>query len=217
MDVLIGKFGSITEAEIEASLRDIRENYPGIGTVPVRGGVTAKIPLAKTVSRLVADSYALIGDSASMTVPLNGSGIDLSLQAGKLLATAVMASAKNGFRKEDLWQYQYKYFTLFGNSLIPIAVMRRFLSAVRAEDIDFFLEKGILSETEIGMAGGNFSAVNAKYVIDKIIAAAPEIKLLPHLMKTAKSMPLLPVVQKIMPAVWDDKKVRKWTELYREL
>ena len=217
MDVLIGKFGSITEEEIEESLRNIRENYPGIGTVPVRGGVTAKIPLAKTVSRLVADSYALIGDSASMTVPLNGSGIDLSLQAGKLLATAVMASAKNGFRKEELWQYQYKYFTLFGNSLIPIAVMRRFLSAVRSEDIDFFLEKGILTETEIGMAGGNFSAVNAKYVIDKMIAAAPEIKLLPHLMKTAKSLPLLPVVQKIMPAVWDDQKVRRWTELYREL
>ena len=217
MDVLIGKFGSLSEEEIETSLSDIRANYPGIGTTPVRGGVTAKIPLAKTVARLVADSYALIGDSASMTVPLNGSGIDLSLQAGKLLATAVTAAAKNGFRKEDLWQYQYKYFTLFGNSLIAIAVMRRFLSAVKAEDIDFFLENGILSETEIGMAGGNFSAVNAKYVIDKITAAAPEIKLLPHLVKTAKNMPLLPVVQKIMPAVWDEKKVSKWIELYREL
>ncbi len=217
IDVLIGKFGSLSEEEIETSLKDIRENYPGIGLTPVRGGTTAKIPLAKTVSRLVADSYALIGDSASMTVPLNGSGIDLSLQAGKLLATVITASAKNGFRKEDLWQYQYKYFTLFGNSLIAIAVLRRFLSAVTAEDIDFFLEKGILSDKEIGMAGGDFSAVNAKYVIEKLIAAAPGIKLLPSLAKSAKSMPLLPVVQKIMPSVWDEKKVRKWTELYREL
>lgn len=217
IDVLIGKFGSLSEEEIETSLKDIRENYPGIGTVPVRGGITAKIPLAKTLSRLIADSYALIGDSASMTVPLNGSGIDLSLQAGKLLANTVCAAAGNGFKKEDLWQYQYKYFTLFGNSLIAIAVLRRFLGAVRAEDIDFFLEKGILTETEIGMAGGNFSAINAKYVIEKLIAAAPEIKLLPHIAKSAKNLPLLPVVQRIMPAEWDEKKVRKWTELYREL
>ncbi len=217
IDVLIGKFGSLSEEEIEASLKDIRENYPGIGLTPVRGGTTAKIPLAKTLSRLVADSYALIGDSASMTVPLNGSGIDLSLQAGKLLATVITASAKNGFRKEDLWQYQYKYFTLFGNSLIAIAVLRRFLSAVTADDIDFFLEKGILSDREIGMAGGDFSSVNAKYVIEKLIAAAPEIKLLPSLAKSIKTLPLLPVVQKTMPAVWDEKKVRKWTELYREL
>ncbi|MBQ6898719.1 MAG: NAD(P)/FAD-dependent oxidoreductase [Clostridia bacterium] len=217
MDVLIGKFGKLSDEEIEASLRDIRENYPGIGLTPVRGGTKAKIPLAKTVSRLVADSYALIGDSASMTVPLNGSGIDLSLQAGKLLATVIAASAANGFRKEDLWQYQYRYFTLFGNSLIAIAVLRRFLGSVRAEDIDFFLEKGILSDKEIGMAGGDFSVVNAKYVIEKLIAAAPEIKLLPHLAKAAKNLPLLPVVQKIMPAVWDEKKVSKWTELYREL
>lgn len=217
MDVLIGKFGNLSQEEIDISLKDIRENYPGIGETPIRGGTTAKIPLAKTVSMLVADSYALIGDSASMTVPLNGSGIDLSLQAGKLLASAVTAAAKNGFKKEDLWQYQYRYFTLFGNSLIAIAVMRRFLSAVTAEDIDFFLEKGILTETEIGMAGGNFSAVNAKYVIEKLIAAAPEIKLLPHLAKTAKNMPLLPLVQKIMPSHWDDGKVKKWLEIYREL
>ncbi len=217
VDVLIGKFGSLTEEEIEASLNDIRENYPGIGAAPVRGGTIARIPLAKTASLLVADSYALIGDSASMTVPLNGSGIDLSLQAGKLLANTVTAAAKNGFRKEDLWQYQYKYFTLFGNSLMPIAVLRRFLSAVKPEDIDFFLEKGLLTEKEIGMAGGDFSAVNVQYVIEKMIAAIPEIKLLPDLVRTAKSMPLLPIVQKTMPPVWDEKKVKKWLGIYRSL
>ncbi len=217
MDVLIGKFGSLSEKEIDASLKDIRANFPGIGTTPVRGGTTAKIPLAKTASLLVADSYALVGDSAGMTVPLNGSGIDLSLQAGKLLANAVIAAAKNGFRKEELWQYQYRYFTLFGNSLMAIAVMRRFLSAVTADDIDFFLEKGILTETEIGMVGGNFSAVNVRYVVEKLIAAIPEIKLLPHLARTAKNMPLLPVVQKTIPPVWDGKKVEKWIEIYRRL
>lgn len=217
IDVLIGKFGSITKEEIEASLKDIRENYPGIGDTPIRGGHTAKIPLSKTLPLLVADSYALIGDSASMTVPLNGSGIDLSLQAGKLLAAAVISAEKNDYKKENLWQYQYRYFTLFGNSLVPISVMRRFLGAVNAENIDFFLEKEILTEKEIGMAGGDFSAMNVSYVIDKLIAAAPQIKLLPSLLRTVKRLPLLPIVNKMMPCQWDDKKIQKWLVSYKEL
>ena len=35
---------------------------------------------------IVADGYAAVGDSAAMTIPLNGSGINLSMNAGKLLA-----------------------------------------------------------------------------------------------------------------------------------
>lgn len=217
MDVLIGKFGRITDEEIETSLKDLRENYPGMGSTPVRGGVKATIPLAKTLPMLVADGYALIGDSASMTVPLNGSGIDLSLQAGKLLASAVMAAGKNNYQKEDLWQYQYRYFTLFGNSLIPISILRRFFSVVTADDVDFFLEKELLTETEIGMAGGNFSSINAPYVIDKMITALPKAKLLPDLVKTMKTLPMLPVVTSSMPMQWDDKKIQKWVEKYKEL
>ncbi len=216
IDVLIGKFGSITEEEIAVSLNDIRSSYPGMGEKPIRGGVTAKIPLSKTLPLLVADSYALVGDSASMTVPLNGSGIDLSLQAGKLLAAAVMSAERNGYKKQDLWQYQYRYFTLFGNSLVPISILRRFLGSVTSDDIDFFLEKGILTEKEISMAGG-VSGITASYVLDKLIAAAPKAKLLPSLLSTLKSIPKLPFILKNMPSVWDDDKISKWLEDYKSL
>ena len=217
IDVLIGKFGSLSKEEIDASLEDIRENYPGIGTEPIRGGVVAKIPLSKTLPLLVADNFAIIGDSAGMTVPLNGSGIDLSLQAGKLLATAIMAAEKVGYKKEALWQYQYRYFTLFGNALVPISILRRFMSVLSAEHIDFFLEKGLLTATEIGMAGGNFSAINVPYIIDKMITAAPLIKLLPKLVKAVKTLPLLPAAISGMPKEYNEEKVRKWIELYKEL
>ncbi len=216
IDVLIGKFGRLTEEEIETSLADIRENYPGIGTTPVRGGNTATIPLSKTLPLIVADSYALVGDSASMTVPLNGSGIDLSLQAGKLLASAVMAAEKNGYKKEDLWQYQYRYFTLFGNNLVPISILRRFFGVITGEDIDFFLEKGILSEKEIGMAGG-ISGITPSYVIDKLIAALPKASLLPDVVKIMKDMPMFPAAKNSIPSEWDDKKIASWLKLYKSL
>ena len=217
IDVLIGKFGSLSDKETDESLEDLRKIYPGMGKEIIRGGTKVRIPLSKTLPMLVADSYALVGDSAGMTVPMNGSGIDLSIQAGKLLATAIMASEKKGYRKEDLWKYQYRYFTLFGNSLVSISILRRFLGAVTAEDIDFFLEKGILSEKEIGMAGGNFSGINAAYVIDKLVAAAPKIKLLPSLAKTLSVFPKLPLAERMMPEEWDDKKIQKWVEIYSSL
>lgn len=217
MDVLIGKFGRINEEEIKTSLEDLRSIYPGMGETPVRGGTTATIPLTKTLPMLVADSYALIGDSAGMTVPLNGSGIDLSLQAGKLLSSAIIASCENGYKKEDLWQYQYRYFTLFGNDLVAISILRRFFSVISADDIDFFLEKGLLSEKEIGMAGGNLSAISFPYVMDKLISAIPKIKLLPSVIKIAKDIPMLPNIHKLMPAVWDSKKIQKWLKKYKEL
>lgn len=217
MDVLIGKFGYITDEEIETSLKDLRAIYPGMGTTPIRGGVKATIPLAKTLPLLVADRYALIGDSASMTVPLNGSGIDLSLQAGKLLSSAIMAAEKNSYSKKDLWNYQYRYFKLFGDPLVNISILRRFFSIINADDINFFLEKGLLTEKEIGMAGGNFSAINAQYVIEKAAAALPKAKLVPDLARTLSSLPTLPLVKASMPASWDDKKVQKWVEKYKNL
>lgn len=217
MDVLVGKFGYITDEEIETSLNDLRANYPGMGTTPVRGGVKARIPLSKTLPLLVANRYALIGDSASMTVPLNGSGIDLSLQAGKLLSTAVMSAKKNNYHKQDLWQYQYRYFSLFGNPLVVISILRRFFSLITAEDIDFFLEKELLTEQEIGMAGGNFSSVNAQYLLDKLSAALPKANLLPGIIKNMGSIPKFPGIKNSMPSQWDDKKVQKWIEKYKEL
>ncbi len=216
VDVLIGKFGKLTDEEIEASLADIRENYPGIGTTPIRGGTTAKIPLSRTLPMLVADSYALVGDSASMTVPLNGSGIDLSLQAGKLLASAVMAAEEGGYKKEELWQYQYRYFTLFGNSLVPISIIRRFFGVITADDIDFFLEKGLLTQKEIGMAGG-VSGITPAYVIKKLTAALPKAALFPDLVGSVKELPLYPVAKAYMPSKWDDKKIASWLKIYKAL
>lgn len=217
IDVLIGKFGNLSEEEIDTSLNDLRKHYPGMGETPIRGGHTARIPLAKTLPLIVADSYALVGDSAGMTVPLNGSGIDLSLQAGKLLASTIMSSERNGYKKEDLWKYQYRYFTLFGNDLVPISIMRRFFGVLKADDIDFFLEKGILTEKEIAMSGGNFSGINASYIINKLSAAAPKINLLPSLAKTLSDMPKLPFISKSIPIEWDDKKIQNWIEKYSEL
>ncbi len=216
IDVLIGKFGELTDEEIEDSLNDLKKTYPLNTDKIIRGGVRAKIPLSKTLPLIVSDGYALVGDSASMTVPLNGSGIDLSLQAGKLLASAVISAEKKGFKKEELWQYQYRYFTLFGNQLVPISIMRKFFGVVTADDIDFFLEKGLLTEKEIGMAGG-ISGLTPSYVIDKMITALPKIKLLPSLASVMKTLPLYPVASKLMPSQWDDKKIRKWLEIYKEL
>ena len=115
IDVLIGKFGAagkLSEQDVDDALTDYRKNYPNIDYETLRGGVYADIPLSKMLPMFVCDGYAAVGDSAGMVHPLNGCGISLSMQAGKILADTVLA-ANGDYNKASLWKYQYEYFFKF--------------------------------------------------------------------------------------------------------
>ena len=95
-DILVGKFGSegrLTQEEIDMSIKDFRELYPFMGNEIIRGGQSGVIPLRRMLPLLVCDGYACVGDSAGMTIPLNGCGITLSMKAGRLLADARTVSS----------------------------------------------------------------------------------------------------------------------------
>ena len=107
----MGKFGSegrLTQEEIDMSLSDFRELYPFMGNEIIRGGHSGVIPLRRMLPLLVCVGYACVGDSAGMTIPLNGCGITLSMKAGKLLSDAVIKAEDGELSAEALWQYEYE-------------------------------------------------------------------------------------------------------------
>lgn len=217
MDMLIGKFGGLTQEEIDESIAAFREEYPFLGDAVVRGGYLCKIPLTRTLPRLVVNGYACVGDSAGMTVPLNGCGIDLSLRAGGILATAALAVKDGNYTREKLWPYQQRYCTLLGNSLVIIAKLRAFLASLKAENVDFLLENDILTQTEIGMAGGNLGAVNLPYILGKLRRIMPQSYLIPAAVKAMRGIRHLRKITKTMPAEYSNKRVGKWQALYERI
>lgn len=214
MDVLIGRFGGLSQQDIEESLADFREEYPALGSAVVRGGYMSKIPLAKTLTCAVANGYAAVGDSACMTVPLNGCGIDLSMQAGGILAT-VAAGVKDGeFTKEALWPYQERYCILHGNKLVIVAKLRAFMATLKAENVDFLLENDVLTQTEIGMANGNMRAVNFRYVMRKLKRLLPQAYLLPAAARSLRGAARLGQITSRMPASFNAERVKRWRAIY---
>ncbi len=217
-DILLGKFGAagkLTEDEINTALESYRRDYPFITEEIVRGGQIKDIPLSKMLPMIVADGYAAVGDSAGMTVPLNGSGINLSMKAGKLLADAIL-EGDGKCDKKTLWKYQYKYFHTLGKDLIIVNKLKNFFTYVDAALVDYLLEENVLSAELLACGDGNIS-VTPKQVMYILSKAGPVLKLTPAIIKNFKTLVNLPKIIKGMPEEYDEKKVNEWAEVYSKL
>lgn len=219
VDILIGKFsqsGALTREEVDAALESFRESYPFIGEEIVRGGSFEDIPITRMLPLLVADGYAMVGDAAGMTVPLNGSGIILSMNAGKLLADAVMA-ADGEYTREKLWQYEYNYFTTLGKDLVMIDIIKTVFTYINGDAVDYLMEKGILNADMLAIPDGNAPNISPDYVRRLILSMPKFVKHIPALSKCLKTLPLMPGICKAIPETYDEKKVARWMKAYKAL
>ncbi len=211
-DVLVGAFGGFKEDTVEKSVADFRKIYPDMGEKILRGGQYAKIPLRKALPLLVCGGYALVGDSASMTEPLSGSGITKSMQAGKILADTVIAAGDKKLTVDVLWKYQYDYFRNVGFSVLRDAVIKECLAGVSAGDIDFLCDNEIMTAKEV--------SGRLDYKPEDIFKKLSLIKS-PALVRLfsgalAKILKFNSVKEGI-PAVYDGEAVKKWMAQYEAL
>ncbi len=221
VDLLVGKFGmsgELSDKEIEDAIAEFKKQYPFIGDKVLRGGQRGIIPLRRMLPVIVCDSYAAVGDSAGMTTPLNGSGIVLSMKAGKILADTVIRAGEKELTKYVLWKYEYEYFQKLGKDLVMIDILKNFFTYITGEHVDFFLEKGILTEKELsfGNAGSSLE-ITPQYVAHVLSSCLPVVGLLPYLVKSLKFMPLIDTVAAQMPREYDKNKVDKWVKKYKAL
>lgn len=218
VDILVGKFGTageLTDEDIEESVNAYREKYPFIGEKIVRGGQKGVIPLSKMLPMLVADGYALVGDSAGMTIPLNGSGIVLSMRAGKILADKISECEEKPYSIENLWKYQYEYFQTLGKGLVTIDILKNFFTHCKGKDVDYFLEKKILTAEQL--SSHDSINITVPYILHVASVALPLVRLLSPLVSNLKSIPMIDSVAAAMPEEYSKEEVNKWIEKYEAL
>lgn len=211
IDILIGGFGKLTQDDIDKALEDFFKDYP-IEHTPVRGGYGDNIPLGRVLSVMVCNGYAAVGNSAFMTNPLSGSGIDMSMSAGKLLADIIVES-DGDFSVGNLWKYNYVVFKRFGERQYNDLIVKSFLSSLTPEDVDFFFEKKILTAKEIG--GGN-----VKYTLPELISKANFLrkpKLFVPLTGALKKVMLLDKLKRDIPEAYNKTAVEKWRAEYSKV
>ncbi|MBQ7740235.1 MAG: NAD(P)/FAD-dependent oxidoreductase [Eubacterium sp.] len=219
VDILIGKFsqsGPLTQQEVDDALNSYKLDFPFLGEKILRGGQFVDIPISRMLALIVADGYAAIGDSAGMTVPLNGSGIILSMNAGKILADTVI-NADGDTSKANLWNYEYEYFNKLGRDLVIIDIVKTVFTYVKGDVVDYIMENGILNADMLGIADGKPVNLTSDYIINAIKSSPPLLKLIPALAKTMKTIPFLNLVCASIPKSYDEEKVNKWIKSYKAL
>ena len=155
VDVLIGRVDPLTKEQIDDHLARFRASHPWMGERLVHGGQYGFIPVRRPLTRMVADGYAAVGDSAFMTTPMNGMGIDLSLRAGRLLAEAVLAHP--ACTAADLWQYNRDFHRLYGGDTANNEGLKNALLTMPTEDVNFLFSNRVIESANLAGAGQNMN------------------------------------------------------------
>ncbi|MCR5042213.1 MAG: NAD(P)/FAD-dependent oxidoreductase [Clostridia bacterium] len=217
VDILIGKFGPLTQEEVDEAIADLREHDPRLGTEVVRGGEFVSIPIGSCIPKIISDGLAIVGDSASMVLPITGSGITASMKAGKLLASTVMADADGDYTTETLWSYQYRYFKSIQKDFMPIYMLRKVLTALDPDDVRFLFDNIVESRLINAATGGRVTDIPVSLILEKAIVGLPQAKLMVNIAKAALSTGSGTAVAEKIPSRYEKKAVDAWMKEYGEL
>ncbi len=217
-DLLIGHMEPPTDEEIETIAQAYREQNPQLGKTRLRGGQTVPIPFRRPLSVLVADGYAAIGDAAFMTMPLNCSGISMSIEASKLLADAIKADRTRTFSAETLWPYQVNFYKQIGFGAAPIALVKDMIIGLTPEQLDTAFDTGLITWRELTITADQHSIRQFLHFDPKLPRRGLTIVKDPALVKKAlgvvadcaafaSHMPAL-------PKTYSRDKVQRWARRY---
>jgi len=111
------------------------------------GGIA---PVRRPIWSCADNGIMFVGDAACQVNPLHGGGIDPSMRAGLHAAnTAIRAIEDEDHSLNKLWDYNYKVMTSFGAEFASLDLLRRVLQVLSNEDLNFGLERDLLSGEEI--------------------------------------------------------------------
>lgn len=215
IDVLVGSFNKMSMNDVENALIDFKNEYPCIGNTILHGGERIeKIPIRKALPIFICNGYAAVGDSASMTDPLSGSGISYSLLAGRYLAETVLDAGEQQLTTKNLWGYEYKYFSKIGNHQIKKDCTKNLLVNLNPYRVDYLLENKVAGKKEIFGASDKYS------VADILIKAKGIIKrpdVIPAFIKYLISVNYSKKAKAIFPKEYSSYAVEKWKNEYNKI
>ena len=154
VDILIGRIDTIDVAKVKEQLRLFKLSHPWQGDSILCGGHFAVIPVRRPMAVMVADGYAAVGDSAFMTTPMNGMGIDLSIRAGLLLAECVGAK---GVGIDALWAYNRAYLTSIGAKVARNEGLKNALLNLPSVGVDALYKSGVIEASDLAGGGENMT------------------------------------------------------------
>lgn len=216
INILIGAQGELPKDKYENAFAALKKSNPEISDEVVRGGYKCIIPIRYPLSRMMGDGYLAIGDAAFMTIPMIGSGIENSMKAGAELAAMIIK--KQSVKKEDLWEYQVNYMQKRGASHIGVDILKRWLLSAKPKDIDWLLNKGVVSAKNMADAAtGHLIILSVPELFEKVGKGWTRMTLLlPMALMLNKTLKAAKIGKKI-PKEYNEEAIDKWTKKIEKL
>jgi flavin-dependent dehydrogenase/intein/homing endonuclease len=108
-----------------------------------------QVPVRRHNDCMVANGFAVVGDSAWMPRPIDAGGISPSIYGGTILGRVVAEALEAGDTSESgLWKYNVEYMNTHGYPMASFEVLRRYLQTVTNEQINYGM-KHFLSEEDV--------------------------------------------------------------------
>ncbi len=214
VDILIGRIDPLSQSGIDALIGQFRTEHPWFNDEIIHGGQNAYIPVRRPLTLMVADGYAAIGDSAFMTTPMNGMGIDLSLLAGDLLADTVLHAKTDHFTADVLWEYNRDFHMLYGYAAAKNAGLKNALLSLPSQGVDFLFEQDVIQASDLSGAGKNTNLVSLFGKLARGLHNPPYFAaVLKGLLQGSKASGLY----QTPPLCYDLQQIQKWDQKIRSL
>ncbi|MBR5991403.1 MAG: FAD-dependent monooxygenase [Clostridia bacterium] len=210
VDMLCLRIGGISKEEYEDMATSLRAKHDIVSDEVIMAPRPVNVGVRYTMARLVADGYAAVGDSAFMTMPFMGSGIEASMQAGRMLAETVINGGRNCFSVKNLWKYQVKFYKRHAG-FAGVDVMKRWLLSVEAKDVDFLFESGVIDEEVLaGGVGGDSVKMPLKTVLKKAWQGKKRLGLLLQLAGMMSGGDKATAIANEIPQTYDEEAIYAW-------
>lgn len=210
-DILIGRIGELPDDEITKAKESLLKEH-AFNTGKPFFERRVDISLRYPAGIMVADGYAVVGDSAFMTMPMMGSGIESSMKAGRMLAETI--GRECDFTAKSLYSYQLKFFKQFGFAYVFVDVLKRWALNLPAEVVDKAFSSGIVTDEDMALLSTdeNAKGPGAKFIFKKIGIALKNFGFVAKALKCAvKGIRAMSYAKKI-PKKYDAAKLRKWAD-----
>ncbi len=207
VDVLIGRTDKFGDEKVKEQLAIFKKDHPWLGDEIKRGGAYGVIPVRRPLTLMAANGYAALGDSAFMTTPMNGMGIDLSLQSGKLLAKTIIEN--NGdFSAKALWKYNRDFHILYGGDTAKNEGLKNAILSLPSEGVDFLFESEVIQSSDLAGAGKN---TKLSSLLGKFVRGMKQPPYFFALLKGLISGSKASGLYKKAPTEYDIEKINEWS------
>ena len=212
-DILIGRIDPLTPQKVEEELAAFRAEHPETGEKLLHGGKYGFIPVRRPLTKMIADGYAAVGDSAFMTTPMNGMGIDLSLHAGKLLADTV-ESCTGPVTADTLWQYNRLFHAMYGGDTAKNEGLKNALLTLPGEGVEYLFTSGIIQSSDLDGGGEN---MDARSMLQKLSGGLGKPEWFCAILRGVLRGAQVRALYKNAPKIYDPHAVRTWSRRIERL